>query len=1115
MSTPERMHLSGETLAEFVDGTLDASARKRVIEHMGVCSDCRSLAIGTWDAAAGHESRAAMASPSRMRPYYWVAAAVVIAIAAVPLAERFSRRGRAVTALSSASERVQFRALEARTSVIDIHKPLAPLMRSGRSSVSDDPQFLPIVAAASQVAASTEQEDSAAARHLYGVSRLLLNDYEGAIAGLGAAAAELAGSNDLKESTSRLTDASLLTDLAAAYHSRFRHTRSAHDAMMAVQFAERAWQIEKLEATAWNRALAMEDLGTPSAVGAWRDYLSLDSDSSWTIEARDRLRKLEQQGRTESPEALRRTLIAAASTGDDAALASIGERHAQDMRTLLEEALLPDAVAGRERAATVRRIASALAKTAAIDPAESAVAVEEAARSPVSAVKNDLSTGYADYRRARDAYRGERIAEALHLFTRAADRLQDVDPAASLRSRFYASACLFYQGQYAASRASLQAILRAIDYGTERSALAGHCYWMLGLLSMSEGNPLNAVESYESALSRFTTIREIDNALAVRNLLAEAYSCAGDDDRADRSRQAALDAIRLVPASRRFHVVFSEAASAALRAGLPLAAAVLLNDVVARAESAGNPRELADALLNRAMLEMRQAKSELAARDLDHAARVVARIPDASVREMTEADLILARARLSPQTASLDELQRVEALWERRGHHARRAAVIAARGDAFVARGDAAAAEVCYEKALQVLEQFRLGVDDDRESLSLVPSPRNLCEHLLRRALTRNDALRALMYADRVNVFRLNSTDPNLPRIEPITSVRIREIQQNLPERAAVIAYYASGDGIFAWRIGRTNIRVAFEPLPAADLAALTAAHSEALFSGKRSDDASVGSKLFAITMGFLRDELPSLRMLYLVPDGSLRNVVFAALRTGDDTHLVTTHEIVTLPALATLRLRPRSDHPDHGATRALVVVRGRPSERLPLLEGAIREARAVASRYPAAEVLEDGEATKSRVGQSAKTADVIHVAAHAAVNDVYPRFSFVRLSDERGLDEPLYAHDITQFDLRNDPIVTLAACRSGRASSRTAHNRNALVEAFLLAGATSVVAAYDDVPDTAPSVVLRVHELLAGGMNAPAALRVAQLEFMRRRPDDRQWALFHLITTELERGDP
>jgi hypothetical protein len=70
-------HLSSEDIATLVDGTVDASRRRKLDEHLALCPDCRAELIGA--------SRAVDTAPRTRRHHFtWgaaIAAAAVVAIA--------------------------------------------------------------------------------------------------------------------------------------------------------------------------------------------------------------------------------------------------------------------------------------------------------------------------------------------------------------------------------------------------------------------------------------------------------------------------------------------------------------------------------------------------------------------------------------------------------------------------------------------------------------------------------------------------------------------------------------------------------------------------------------------------------------------------------------------------------------------------------------------------------------------------------------------------------------------------------------------------------------------------------------------------------------------------
>src|SRR5207248_10394719 len=93
----------------------------------------------------------------------------------------------------------------------------------------------------------------------------------------------------------KANDATLWSDLAAAYLDAARRSGRAGDLRLALAAADRALQINpRLAEALFNRALMLEQLERrEEAAAAWRQYLDADSTSGWAGEARDRLNALE------------------------------------------------------------------------------------------------------------------------------------------------------------------------------------------------------------------------------------------------------------------------------------------------------------------------------------------------------------------------------------------------------------------------------------------------------------------------------------------------------------------------------------------------------------------------------------------------------------------------------------------------------------------------------------------------------------------------------------------------------------------------------------------------------------------------------------------------------
>jgi CHAT domain-containing protein len=120
---------------------------------------------------------------------------------------------------------------------------------------------------------------------------------------------------------------------------------------------------------------------------------------------------------------------------------------------------------------------------------------------------------------------------------------------------------------------------------------------------------------------------------------------------------------------------------------------------------------------------------------------------------------------------------------------------------------------------------------------------------------------------------------------------------------------------------------------------------------------------------------------------------------------------------------------------------------------------------------------------QSARDADIIHLATHGVSRLDKPLFSYLRLADGH-----LTALDC--FDLELDcALVTLSACESGRGVVDAGDEQIGLPRAFLYAGARAVVHSLWRIDDRVTQTLMQhFYSELRAGQGRGAALRSAQL---------------------------
>jgi pentatricopeptide repeat protein len=246
---------------------------------------------------------------------------------------------------------------------------------------------------------------------------------------------------------------------------------------------------------------------------------------------------------------------------------------------------------------------------------------------------------------------------------------------------------------------------------------------------------------------------------------------------------------------------------------------------------------------------------------------------------------------------------------------------------------------------------------------------------------------------------------------------------------------------------------------------------------------------------------------LAIAPDGLLWTVPFHALVDRQGRYVVEHHSVFYAHSLSLLRDASAL----HGVTPPELLALGNPivggdarstvrsafrdSTLGPLIE-AEAEVRSIASLYPAQSrrIYYRDAASETVFKQEAPRVGVIHVAAHALVDDRAPMYSAIVLATQRngGDDGLLEAREIADLQL-NAELTVLSACQTGRGKIGSGEGVIGLSWALFAAGCpTTVVSQWDAESAATASLMVELHRRLQAGDTTATALRKAQASVRR-----------------------
>ena len=377
--------------------------------------------------------------------------------------------------------------------------------------------------------------------------------------------------------------------------------------------------------------------------------------------------------------------------------------------------------------------------------------------------------------------------------------------------------------------------------------------------------------------------------------------------------------------------------------------------------------------------------------------------------------------------------------------------------------------------------------------------------------------------------------DPDYAAVRQPEFATLRDVRSALTERQAMLVYQIenepTGDvGVAgyggSWLLCLTSRRAEVSHLIGRRQLESQVGMYMAMMRQRDRSHALAGARLhdelLADALAWLPAEVDE---LIVVPDGILHHLPFEALlQDAEGGYLAETYSVSVVPS-ATAWLRWKRSVGTSGKMPLLTVAdpllpygkesgtyRGpvTPGADLELgpLPHARDEARSIRRALGGGVLLVGADATEREFRDSPPAGfDVLHIAAHAVVDDGRPERSAIVLSHDRPPGEPheedglLQYREIVDLDL-DGQVVVLSACRSGSGPVIEGDGVMGLANAFFLAGARTVVAGLWPIrDDDATRMVKRFGAHLGDGLSVSHALASAKREAIADGEPVAAWA--------------
>ena len=1047
-----------------------------MVAHLDRCEDCRDAVEAASEAIL--EEGISVHEPPAMRQTWWlaVAAAIVVAILAVPATRMFQTLRSPIARLASIAPHDE-RTIEPRLAGGFAWAPYRGPMRANDAAATS--ARMKLTGAAGELVDRADHEKSADAQHAAGV------------------ALALAGQNP-DDAIRRLRDASksmpedarMWSDLAAAEFAAALTSGAASQIPVALADTDHALRIDpRMPEALFNRALILEHLGLISQTRtAWERYLAADGSSAWAAEARERLAKLpavtgDAQFKNELPR-----LASIPFTPDAQAAAAIAntvvKAFPQQARIEGEQHLLAvwgdavsrnDAPAADHALTIARALGDALMHVSGESMLHDSVAAIDGA---TAAQRPDMAAGHVLIAKGRAASKEQKAGEAEKLMREAAVKLTASGDPMALTARFYTAGARLAQNDAAHARPELEALMMEVH----TPELGAEVRWELARCHTFDDDWAAALPLLDEAHARFERLGERANAGFIDTIRSSVLVSLGRADEAWEARSRAFAALSREGREDRLVTSIDGAAQFELRAGRRDTALALLGVEEAAESHFAAPASLAATFVQKTLLNVVLGDHDAALHSAHDAEAAAMRVSDPALRTRALADAQFATAAV---VLDRDPRQAQGLLTTAIGAYRSQdlAAMIAEpyllRARAGLRLGDEAAAASDLDEGIAAVERRRIRFAGSAAGTGVLNAGVALFEDAIRLRLDRGDVAGAFAYAERAHAADVAplpdeaagaaSAAATLEGRLAGSGVAVLELVA-LPEE--VVAFTVTERGSSA-----TRTRIARETL--------TAEHDEA--------------KLYDALIRPSESAMATVHGLIIVPDSNLENVPFAALQDGKQ-YFVERMPVAIAVSGASLHMgkeaKPQS-------ITAVALPSGDASHSASLPE-TVAELRDVAHAYRQSSVVGDQAVTLHSLNAAT---DVLHVAGHTERQEGLGDAALVFAGNERASWKTIAA--TLQPHAR---IVVLAACETLRRPSSPQARALSLGGSFLAAGATDVIGTLTPIADTDAHAIFRtLHRELAAGVTPAEALRRAQREAIAAQPAHPEaWRAVALLTSRV-----
>jgi CHAT domain-containing protein len=912
-------------------------------------------------------------------------------------------------------------------------------------------------------------------------------------------------------------------------------------------FSQAIQQDGRLAEALFNQAVCLEHLGLiDQALERWESYLRLDPQSEWATEARERAEALKKQKDKTffDTSKIFQNFLAAYDSGDQESIWQSFIWGSQQKGNLITELLLNQYldlyVRGRRAEAQIKL--GMITTAGRIEAQKSGdlftrdlAAFYQTTNSEQAILLLSARRIIEEAREQNNKSKKEAIGlyqQARQMFVRAGSSCE-VALVDLMIGTFYARSSEYQ---------SAAAIAEALAHNSkERSYLwlLVRSNYLLADLNTSQNRPARGVEYSKLALSIAERKQDWNEEIPILGQLASAHWHLGANEESMNYARRALSLARIHPVEPVIlWLIYRVSADATGDFSMLFTSAAFEKQALLLAIDMKRPLQISRSygLLSETYGKLKnyQEAIALARKDLE----IGDQCGDSPIGLNIKAHALLRLGHLYRETGSLNESLNAYddclRITESRKLFVERLKVHRGRLMVYLERRDYSSARTELEKALELFERDRRGINDDELRISFFETGQDIYRLGIELSITvQRDYQQAFRYSElgRARALLDLMQPAGEPSSEGVADVAanppltLSQIRDQIPVSAQIIQYSVLDQSLCIWVVSNSDFFGISRPVRSEDLGRKVDEYLECLKEPNLSDRAEILSReLYQLLIKPVETRLDPGKEVFIVADRPFNNLPFGALINSDTgKYLIEKYTISFSPSSTVFIQCSDIARRKEAFSLERCVSVGESIFQQPALMNSplpstIKEAEQVAGLYGHnSKLLLNGAATEGAVRREITTAEVIHIATHGLVNVWKPEYSSLAFWARPGGSPPdddgmLQAVEVSRMKLPRARLVVLSACQTLIGGDYRGEGMVGLARAFIASGTPLVIASLWKVDSQITAKMMNDFHRYRTRSNLPTAraIRQAQLDMLRQDTADYRrpyyWAGFMVV---------